>query len=73
MFGKPRTLYGAFADRHEVKQEEIMKATRLSRNTVSYACSDKNYSPTRSTKQLLVTAIKQLTGEDVSAEDFWPI
>jgi predicted transcriptional regulator len=69
--GKERTPYGDFSDRYGVKQEDIVRVSGLSRNTVSYACSKRDFKPTRSTANLLVTAIRQLTGKSVDNGDFW--
>lgn len=68
--GKERTPYGEFVDMHGVSQEDIVKISGLSRNTVSYACSKHDYKPTRSTRNLLMSALKQLTGESIE-RDFW--
>ncbi|GIP38292.1 hypothetical protein J31TS4_15720 [Paenibacillus sp. J31TS4] len=69
--GKPRTSYGRFLDRHQVQQEDVCKATGLSRNTVSDACSNLDYTPRRSTMTLLLQAAKKLTGKTMKREDFW--
>ena len=69
--GKRRSAFGAFLDRHRIKQEDIANRTGLSRDTVSDVCGDPNYKPRRSTITLLLMAAKQLTGEDVKKSDFW--
>ncbi|MCM3497663.1 helix-turn-helix domain-containing protein [Paenibacillus lactis] len=69
--GKRRSPFGAFLDRHRIKQENIAKLTGLSRDTVSDICSDPDYRPRRSTVTLLLMAAKQLTGKNVDKRDFW--
>ncbi len=69
--GKRRSPYGAFLDKHRIKQEEIVKISGLSRETVSGVCGDPEYKVRRSTMVLLLMAAKQLTGKDVSKDDFW--
>ncbi|WP_160045674.1 helix-turn-helix domain-containing protein [Paenibacillus sp. USDA918EY] len=69
--GKKRSPFGEFLDKHKIKQEEVVKLTNLSRNTISDICSDPNYKVRRSTVTLLLMAAKQLTGKDVSKNDFW--
>lgn len=69
--GKRRSPYGAFLDKHRIKQEEIVKVSGLSRETVSGVCGDPEYRVRRSTVTLLLMAAKQLTGKDVKRSDFW--
>lgn len=68
---KKRTPYGKLLDEHGIKQEDIARASGLSRNTVSYACSDPDFKPTRGTLNLLLMALKELTGETKTKRDFW--
>lgn len=69
--GKRRSAFGAFLDKHRIKQENVAKITGLSRDTVSDICSDPEYRPRRSTVTLLLMAAKQLTGKNVDKRDFW--
>lgn len=69
--GKPRSPYGDFLDKHNIKQEEVVKLTNLSRNTISDICSYPDYKVRRSTVILLLMAAKQLTGIDVEKNNFW--
>ncbi len=69
--GKPRSKYGKVVDANRITQEEIVKETRLGKNTVSRACSDDSVALNRSTKRMLSDAVKKLTGKNVSDSDFW--
>jgi len=69
--GKHRSPFGEFLDKHGISQEDIVKATNLSRNTVSEICNNSDYKVRRSTVTLLLIAVKQLTGKSVNKNDFW--
>ncbi|CDN44182.1 Uncharacterized protein BN871_EI_00110 [Paenibacillus sp. P22] len=69
--GKRRTDYGAFLDKHGVKQERIREETGLNPGTVSRACSEDGYKPTRSVQKILVEAARRLTGKSAQPKDFW--
>lgn len=69
--GKRRSRYGAFLDKHRIKQEDIVKITGLNRDTVSGICADTDYTLRKSTVVLLLMAAKELTGENVNKRDFW--
>lgn len=69
--GKPRSSYGAFLDRHKIKQEKIAELTGLNRDTISDICNNQSYKPRKSTANLLLIAAKRLTGKDYKISDFW--
>lgn len=69
--GKRRSPYGMFLDKHRIKQEDVVKISGLSRETVSGVCGDPEYRIRRSTVTLLLMAAKQLTGKNVDKHDFW--
>lgn len=69
--GKYRTEYGRFLDSHRITQEEIRDASRLNRETVSKACSERGYVPSGTTAKRLLDAVRTLTGRHVEFTDFW--
>lgn len=73
LLGKNRSKYGEFMDEHlgYGAQEQVVDATKASRDTVSKAFNDQNYRPSRSIMQLLINAARQLTGKNVDRNDFW--
>lgn len=70
-FKKKRSKYGQFLDEHKILQEEVSRISGLNRDTVSDACSNPEYRPRKSTMNLLVMAVKELTGKSVKSKDFW--
>lgn len=69
--GKERSKFGRFMDRHGVSQEDVVRVSKLNRDTVSKAFNEDNPSMRAITKKSLVNAARKLTGEDVSSRDFW--
>jgi transcriptional regulator with XRE-family HTH domain len=57
---KKRSKLGKFLDREGFTQEELVKASKVSRNTVSRICSDPDYTPAGSTIKKIMKAVKQL-------------
>jgi transcriptional regulator with XRE-family HTH domain len=57
---KKRSKLGKFLDKEGFTQEELVKASKVSRNTVSRICSDPDYTPTGSTIKKVMRSIKQL-------------
>ena len=69
--GKKRSKYGAFLDQNRIKQEDVVKLSKLSRETVSKACNE-NKPPARTiTRNALLDALFKLSGKKMSQDDFW--
>lgn len=71
--GKPRSKYGAFLDQHGIKHEDVSRVTGLHRDTVADVCNNDEYKPRKSTMNLLVSALRELTDKRVNKQDFWPM
>ncbi len=71
MFGKERSRFGEFIDRHGIKQEKIREISKVSRETVSRVCKNRDYIPAGKTMKALVSAVRKLTGKQVKSDDFW--
>lgn len=69
---KKRSKLGKFLDREGYTQEELVKASKVSRNTVSRICSDPDHVPTGSSIKKIMKAIKQID-PNARAEDFFDI
>ncbi|WP_127601571.1 transcriptional regulator [Paenibacillus chibensis] len=71
--GKRRSKYGAFLDRRNIPQERIREITKLGRDTLTRVCNNPSYYPNGTSMRKLVDAARKLSGENVSADDFWPM
>ncbi|WP_054955061.1 hypothetical protein [Paenibacillus dakarensis] len=71
--GKQRSKFGAYIDRKRIPQERIREETKLGRDTLTRVCSNSAYYPNGTTMRKLVAAVRKLTGENVSVDDFWPM
>jgi putative transcriptional regulator len=69
--GKKRSRYGRFMDSRGIKQEDVRRAARLNRDTVSKAFNEECTEMRDITKRALVRAASELTGERVNLADFW--
>jgi hypothetical protein len=45
--------------------------TGLNKATISKACNDQEYKPTKSTMKLLIDAARFLTKQNIKKDDFW--
>lgn len=70
--GKKRTKLGKWLDQRGLEQQELVKAAKVSKNTVTKACNDKNYIPSQSVVKKLLTAIRQ-HDKNARMSDFWDI
>lgn len=69
--GKQRSKFGAYLDRKRIPQERICEETKLGRDTLTRVCSRPEYYPSGSTMRKLIAAVRKLTGDNVSPDDFW--
>jgi transcriptional regulator with XRE-family HTH domain len=68
--GKKRSKLGKFIDQNGYSQEDLMKAAKIGRSTVSRLCSDPEYSPTANTIKKIMKAIRKLD-PTARADDFF--
>lgn len=68
--GKPRSKFGRWLDKKEIKQQDIAKSSKLGRTTISNMCSDPNHKPRYETWVKVERVLKSL-GHDVKREDFF--
>lgn len=57
---KKRSKLGKFLDKEGFTQEELVRVSKVSRNTISRICSDPDYSPTQNTIKKIMKAIRQI-------------
>jgi transcriptional regulator with XRE-family HTH domain len=44
-WNKPRSKFGKWLDSHGIEQEECVRGSKVSRNTISKLCNEKKYIP----------------------------
>jgi len=70
--GKSRSKFGKFVDLCGITEEDLGEASGLDQALVSAACNDDNAALPEIAKSALVAALRELSGKNVIAEDFWP-
>lgn len=68
--GKKRSQLGKWVDSMGFNQEDLVKAAKVSRNTVSKVCSDPEYIPSPTVMKKILKAIRKIDPR-VKANDFW--
>jgi transcriptional regulator with XRE-family HTH domain len=68
--GKPRSKLGKWMDRRGLDQQDLAKAARVSKNTISKACNEKEYIPRQDVIKKLLTAIRKIDS-NAKMSDFW--
>ncbi|MEW9053484.1 MAG: helix-turn-helix domain-containing protein [Neobacillus sp.] len=67
-----RPRLGKYLDREDFSQEVLVKASKVSRNTISRICSDPYYTPNGSTIKRIMNTLKQLDS-NARVDDFFDI
>ncbi|MGD6840410.1 helix-turn-helix domain-containing protein [Bacillus thuringiensis] len=70
-FKKPRSKLGEFLDSHDLKQNEVAKASGVKEATLSRVCNISSVSPTAKNASKILKALRRLTGKNVDYTDFW--
>jgi transcriptional regulator with XRE-family HTH domain len=68
--GKPRSKLGKWIDRNGLEQQDLVKAAKVSKNTVSRACNEIDYVPRQDVMKKLLKAIRQVN-PSAKMSDFW--
>lgn len=71
-FKKSRSKFGQWLDRQGVEQEEFSKKSKVSRNTVSKLCNDKEYIPSPKVMKKIMTSVRKIDSSK-KMEDFFDI
>ncbi|WP_336992616.1 helix-turn-helix domain-containing protein [Bacillus toyonensis] len=71
LFKKPRSKLGKFLDTHDLKQNEVAKASGVKEATLSRVCNISSVSPTAKNASKILKALRKLTGKSVDYTDFW--
>lgn len=68
--GKNRSRLGKWLDQHGYTQEDLVRESKVNRNTVSQLCSDDHYVPSGRTMQKVIKALREVD-PTVRADQFW--
>nr|WP_231620183.1 helix-turn-helix transcriptional regulator [Fictibacillus sp. 26RED30] len=69
-YNNKRTNLRKFLDLHGCSQEDLVLTSRVSRNTISKACTDKDYMPSSGVMKKILLAIRKID-PNAKASDFW--
>lgn len=67
--GKKRSKLGAYIDKKGITQTELVKASGVTKNVVTRACSGEEIR--NISKQKIVDGLNKLTDENKRVSDFW--
>jgi predicted transcriptional regulator len=68
--GKPRSKLGKWMDQNGLEQQELAKIAKVSQNTVTKACREKEYVPRQDVIKKLLKAIRKVD-PNAKMSDFW--
>jgi transcriptional regulator with XRE-family HTH domain len=68
--GKQRSKLGKWMDKKGLDQQDLAEAAKVSKNTVSKACSEKDYIPRQDVMKKLLKAIREID-KGAKMSDFW--
>lgn len=68
--GKQRSKLGKWMDKKGLDQQDLAEAAKVSKNTVSKACSEKDYIPRQDVMKKLLKAIRKID-KSAKMNDFW--
>jgi predicted transcriptional regulator len=68
--GKSRSNLGKWLDQKGLGQQDLAKDANVSKNTVTKACSDKDYIPRQDVMKKLLKAIRKVDPQ-AKMSDFW--
>jgi transcriptional regulator with XRE-family HTH domain len=69
-FNNKRTKLRKFLDQHGFSQEDLVLSSKVSRNTISKACTDKEYIPSSGVMKKILHAIRKVE-PNARSSDFW--
>jgi transcriptional regulator with XRE-family HTH domain len=68
--GKSRSKLGRWMDKKGLDQKDLAKESKVSKNTVTRACNDKEYIPRQDVMKKLLKAIRKVD-PNAKMSDFW--
>ncbi|QWC25152.1 helix-turn-helix transcriptional regulator (plasmid) [Bacillus haikouensis] len=69
--GKPRSKFGKYLDKHGIKQQDLVKESKVNKATISRLCQGDSFQPSMKNSSKLVKALKKLNNKSVDYDDFW--
>jgi putative transcriptional regulator len=69
--GKPRSKFGKFLDKHGIKQQDLVRESKVNKGTISRLCQGDSFQPSMKNASKLVKALKKLSNKSVDYDDFW--
>ncbi|MHA6481296.1 helix-turn-helix domain-containing protein [Paenibacillus sp. strain BS8-2] len=70
--GKRRSRLGKWLDQNSLKQEDLVKESKVSRNTISKACSEEDFIPSAAVMKKIIGALRTID-PDVKGSKFWDV
>ncbi|WLR41413.1 helix-turn-helix transcriptional regulator [Bacillus carboniphilus] len=67
---KPRSKLGKWLDKKGLEQRDLAKASKVSPNTITKACNDKDYVPRQDVMKKLLKAVRKID-PNAKMSDFW--
>ena len=71
-WNKPRSKFGRWLDSLGVEQEEFCEKSKVSRNTISKLCNDKEYIPSPKVMKKIMDIVRKLDSSK-RMDDFFDI
>jgi transcriptional regulator with XRE-family HTH domain len=68
--GKPKSRLGKWLAKNGYTIQDLSDVSKVNRNTLGKACSDKNYIPSPQTMKKILKAIRQID-PNAKYDDFW--
>jgi putative transcriptional regulator len=69
--GKPRSKFGKFLDKNDIKQQDLVKESKVNKATISRLCQGDAFQPSMKNASKIVKALKKLSNKNVDYDDFW--
>lgn len=71
--GKPRSKFGRFLDKHKIRQQDLVKESKVNKTTISRLCQGDTFKPSLTNGNKIIKALRKMTGKNVNIDDFWDI
>lgn len=68
--GKPRSKLGKWLDQRGLEQNDLIEESKVSKNTISKACNEKDYVPSPGVMKKILNAIRKID-PTAKMSDFW--
>jgi len=69
--GKPRSRFGKYLDKKGIKQQDLVRESKVNKGTISRICQGDAFKPSLENARKIIKALRKMTGEKVDYDDFW--